>query len=83
MSTGPETSIRMPDETRLDYNSKLKFQGTNDFNAKIYKDNQGKYVVKIEDHPFEDEPSVIANYQGDKYMGPMESCTWLSKTQRE
>ena len=27
-------------------------------------------MVKVEDHPLEDEPSVMANYQGDRYMGP-------------
>ena len=70
MSTGPEASVKMPDETGLDYNTKLNFQGLNVHNAKIYKDNQGRYVVKVEDHPSEDEPSVMANYQGDRYMGP-------------
>ena len=69
MSIGPEALVRMLDETRLDYNTKLNFQGLNAHNARIYKDNQGRYVVKVEDHPSEDEPSVMANYQGDRYMG--------------
>ena len=60
----------MPNETGLDYNTKLNFQGLNAHNAKIYKDNQGRYVVKVEDHPSEDEPFVMANYHGDRYMGP-------------
>ena len=70
MSIGPKTSIRMPNETGLDYNTKLNFQGLNEYNAKIYKDNQGRYVVKVEDHPSKDEPSIMTNYQGDRYMGP-------------
>ena len=70
MSTRPETLIRMPDETSLNYNTKLNFQGLNEHNAKIYKDNQGRYVIKAEDHPSEDEPSIMGNYQGDRYMGP-------------
>ena len=27
-------------------------------------------MVKVEDHPSEDEPLVMANYHGDRYMGP-------------
>ena len=27
-------------------------------------------MVKIEDHPSKDEPSIMANYQGDRCMGP-------------
>ena len=61
----------MPNKNGLDYNTKLNFQGLNKHNAKIYKDNQRRYVVKVKDHPLEeDEPSVMANYQGDRYMGP-------------
>ena len=60
----------MLDETGLDYNTKFNFQGMNEHNAKIYKDNQGRYVVKVENHPSEDEPSVMASYQGERYMGP-------------
>ena len=29
-------------------------------------------MVKVEDYPSEDESSVMANYQGDRYMGPHE-----------
>ena len=68
MSTWPEALIRMPDETGLDYNTNLNFQVLNVHNAKIYKDNQGQYVVKVEDHPSKDEPSIMSNYQGDRYM---------------
>ena len=70
MSTGPEALVRMPDKNGLDYNTKLNFQGLNVHNAKIYKDNHGQYVVKVENHPSKDEPLVMANYQGDRYMGP-------------
>ena len=70
MSTGPEASVRMSDEIGLDYNTKLDFQGFNAHNAKIYKENQGRYVIKVEDHPSEDEPLIMANHQGDRYMGP-------------
>ena len=70
MSIGLETLVRILDKTGLDYNTKLNFQGLNEHNAKIYKDNQGRYVVKVEDHPLEDEPLVMANYQDDRYMGP-------------
>lgn len=41
------------------------------YGAKIYKDNQGRYVVKVEDQPLPDEPSIMANYQGDRFMSPM------------
>ena len=27
-------------------------------------------MVKVDDHPSEDEPLVMANYQEDRYMGP-------------
>ena len=60
----------MLDILGLDYITKLNFQGTNDFNAILYKDNQGRHVVKVEDHPLKDEPFVMVNYQGDSYMGP-------------
>ena len=39
MISGPETSMRMPDKSYLDYNIKLNFQGLNDYSTKIYKDN--------------------------------------------
>ena len=70
MSIGLETFVRMPSEINLDYNTKLNFQGLNDYSTKIYKDNQGRYVIKVEDHPSKDEPLVMANYQGDRHMGP-------------
>ena len=70
MSTRLETLVRMPDETSLDYNAKLNFQGLNEYNAKIYKNNQGRYVVRVQDHPSEDESLVMATYQGHRYMGP-------------
>ena len=38
--------------------------------GRFFKDNQGRYVVKIEDHPLEDEVILMANYQGDRYMAP-------------
>ena len=69
ISTILETSFRMTHEIGLDYNIKLNFQVLNDYNAKIYKDNQGRYAVKVEDHPSKDEPLAMASYQGDKYMG--------------
>ena len=62
--------MTMSNEMGFDYNTKLNFQGTNCFNAKIYKDNQGRYILKIKDNPFEDEPPLMANYQGNRYMGP-------------
>ena len=54
----------------LDYNTKLKFEGINTYGGKICKDNQGRYVVKVEDHPSVDEVILMANYQGDRYMAP-------------
>ena len=71
MSTEQEFSSGNMDHTGLDYNTKLNFQGSNAYGAKIYKDNQGRYVVKVEDHPSPDEPSIMANYQGDRYMAPL------------
>ena len=32
----------MSNKMGLDYNTKLNFQGTSNFSAKIYKNNQGK-----------------------------------------
>ena len=60
----------MPKETSLDYNTKLNFQGLTEYSVNIYKDNQGRYVVKVEYHPSKDEPYLMGNHQGDRYMGP-------------
>ena len=49
----------------------------NEHNAKIYKDNQGRYVVKVEEYFLEDEPTLIANYKGDRYMGPEGFIYWV------
>ena len=48
----------------------LKFKGANDHGAKIYVNNQGQYLVKVEDHPSEEKTRLWANYQGDRYIGP-------------
>ena len=70
MSMEVEQPFSPPDTLGLDYNTKPNFQGINNYHAKIYKDNQGKYVVKIKDHPSPYEPHLMANYQGDGYMAP-------------
>lgn len=54
----------------LDYNTQLKFEGINIHGGKIFKDNQGRYVVKIEDHLSADQVILMGNYQGDWYMAP-------------
>ena len=71
LSTHLGNSERNEEDMGLDYNTKLNFQWTNAFfEGKIYKDNQGRYVVKVEDHPSKDVKTLTANHQGDRYMAP-------------
>ena len=70
MSTQTGNNGKGVEDTGMDYNAKLKFEGINNHGAKIFKDNQGRYLVKIEDHPSDDEVILMANYQGDRYMAP-------------
>ena len=49
--------------------TKLIFVRENQYGAKIYNDFLRNFVVKIEERPTPFEPVVMANYQGDQYMG--------------
>ena len=53
----------------LDYDARLKFHKENFHGAKIYKDPYHGYVVKIEDHPSDFDPSPWVIFQGDRFMG--------------
>ena len=64
MSTQTGNTGKNVEDMGLDYNTKLKFEGINTYGGKIYRDNQVKYVVKVEDHPSADEFILMANYQG-------------------
>ena len=55
MSTQTGNTGKNVEDLGLDYNTKLKFEGINSHGGKIFKDNQGRYVVKVEDHPSKDE----------------------------
>ena len=68
MSTQTGNAGKNVEDMGLDYNTQLKFEAINIHGAKIFKDNQGRYVVKIEDHPSADQVVLMANYQGDRYM---------------
>ena len=70
MSTQTGNIKKKIEDMGLDYNTQLKFEGINTYGGKIYKDNQGRYLVKTEDHPSTDEVILMANYQGDRYMAP-------------
>ena len=70
MSTQTGNTGKNVEDMGLDYNTKLKFEGINAHGGKIFKDNQGRYVVKVEDHPSKDEVILMAKYQGDRYMAP-------------
>ena len=70
MSTQMGNTGKKVEDMGLDYNTQLKFEGINTYGGKIFKDNQGRYVVKVEDHPSIDEIILMANYQGDRYMAP-------------
>ena len=70
MSTQTGNNEKSAEHIGLDYNTQLRFEGINNYEAKIYKDNQGRYLVKIEDHPSNHEQVLMANYQGDRYMAP-------------
>ena len=37
--------------------------------AKIYKDYNQKFAVKVEDHPSDHDPAPFVNFQGDRFMG--------------
>ena len=53
----------------LDFDARLRFHMENIHGAKIYKDPFHKYVVKIEDHPSDFDPSPWVIFQGDRFMG--------------
>ena len=55
MSTQTGNAGKNVEDMGLDYNTQLKFEAINIHGAKIFKDNQGRYVVKIEDHPSADQ----------------------------
>ena len=50
------------------YNTLLTYKGRNDHGASIYVEKRGGYLVKIGDQPLEDEQTLWANYQGDRYI---------------
>ena len=80
MSTQAGNNGKGVEDRGLDYNTQLRFEDINNHGAKIFKDNQGRYVVKIEDHPSEDEVILMANYQGDRYMAPDGIMYLVTKT---
>ena len=49
--------------------NKLIFVRENQYGAKLYNDFLSNFAVKIEERPTPFEPVVMANYQGDQYMG--------------
>ena len=49
--------------------TKLIFVRENQYGAKLYNDFLSNFAVKIEERPTPFEPVVMANYQGDQYMG--------------
>lgn len=53
----------------LEYDGRLRFHVENTHGAKIYRDFLQRYVVKVEDHPFDIDQAPWVNYQGDRYMG--------------
>ena len=53
----------------FDYEVKLHFHMENAHGAKIYKDYNQKFAVKVEDHPSDHDPAPWVNFQGDRFMG--------------
>ena len=54
---------------QLDFNTRLKFDYTNVFGAEIYHDPMQRQVYKTADCLTPFEQSLMANYQGDMYVG--------------
>ena len=52
----------------LEYDGVLRLYKENAQGAKIYRDFIHRFVVKVEDHASEFEPSPRVNFQGDHYM---------------
>lgn len=44
--------------------------------AKIYKDYQSLYAIKVEDHPFDFNQAPWVNFQDDQFMG-WDGCMYL------
>ena len=49
--------------------TKLIFLRENQYGAKLYNDFLSSFAVKIEERQTPFDPVVMANYQGDQYMG--------------
>ena len=66
-STG-QTDLHMHVK-RVRFDTKLVFAKENKYGAKLYRDYLDNYTVTIEDIQTPFELEVMANYQGDHYMG--------------
>lgn len=53
----------------LEYDFQIRYEKENLNRAKIYRDQNGQFMVKVEDHHTEFDPAPWVNYQGDRYMG--------------
>lgn len=54
-----------PIGVELEYDGRLRFHMENAHGAKIYRDVIQCFVVKVEDHPSDVDPTPWVNFQGD------------------